>query len=79
MVGILSCGLQWTMVHTFMSIPDHGLWTKGTNKLYIHRVKLLSLNFRYNVMLQITINRDKEVEHCMVILYYDVVFLLNNL
>ena len=32
-----SCGVGWTLLHQFLRLPDHGLWRKGSNKLYIHR------------------------------------------
>jgi predicted MPP superfamily phosphohydrolase len=36
-VGLLSLGLNWTMIGAFGSMPDHGLWAKGANRLYVHR------------------------------------------
>jgi uncharacterized protein len=36
-VGLVSLGKPWTFVRATTSIPDHGLWAKGTNRLYIHR------------------------------------------
>ena len=35
--GFLWCGLQWTFLNKFLNLPDHGLWKKGSNQLYIHR------------------------------------------
>jgi predicted MPP superfamily phosphohydrolase len=36
-VGLLSLGSDWTFVRGFTSIPDHGLWTRGRDRLYVHR------------------------------------------
>lgn len=36
-VGLVSLGLNWTMIGGFGSMPDHGYWSKGTNRLYVHR------------------------------------------
>jgi hypothetical protein len=36
-VGLLSLGLSWTFVRGLTSIPDHGFWARGTDRLYVHR------------------------------------------
>lgn len=37
-VGLLSLGLSWTFLRVFGdSMPDHGFWARGTDRLYIHR------------------------------------------
>jgi predicted MPP superfamily phosphohydrolase len=36
-VGLLSLGLAWTVVRGFASMPDHGLWARGRDRLYVHR------------------------------------------
>ncbi len=36
-VGLLSLGLNWTAIGAASSIPDHGLWSQGRNRLYVHR------------------------------------------
>lgn len=36
-LGLLSLGLPHTVVSAFTKIPDHGLWAKGVNRLYVHR------------------------------------------
>jgi len=36
-VGLLSLGLSWTMLRLFVKMPDHGLWARGTDRLYVHR------------------------------------------
>jgi predicted MPP superfamily phosphohydrolase len=36
-VGFVSLGLPWTLMRLFAKIPDHGLWSRGVDKLYVHR------------------------------------------
>lgn len=36
-VGLLSLGLPYTMMRVFVKMPDHGLWARGTDRLYVHR------------------------------------------
>jgi predicted MPP superfamily phosphohydrolase len=36
-VGLLSLGLRWTVVRGLSKIPDHGLWARGRDRLYVHR------------------------------------------
>jgi predicted MPP superfamily phosphohydrolase len=36
-VGFVSLGLPHTMMRLFARIPDHGLWSRGTDRLYVHR------------------------------------------
>ena len=36
-VGLLSLGLPWTVLRGLSSIPDHGLWARGRDRLYVHR------------------------------------------
>lgn len=36
-VGLLSLGLPFTMMRLFTPSPDHGLWTRGSDRLYVHR------------------------------------------
>jgi predicted MPP superfamily phosphohydrolase len=36
-LGLLSVGLAWTFVSLFTSIPDHGFWARGQDRLYVHR------------------------------------------
>jgi predicted MPP superfamily phosphohydrolase len=36
-VGFVSLGLPWTLMRLFAKIPDHGLWARGSDKLYVHR------------------------------------------
>lgn len=36
-IGLLSLGLPWTLLRLFARAPDHGLWARGTDRLYVHR------------------------------------------
>jgi uncharacterized protein len=36
-VGLLSLGLDWTFLRLFRNLPDHGLWARGSDRMYIHR------------------------------------------
>jgi uncharacterized protein len=36
-VGLLSIGLPHTIVSAATSMPDHGLWARGRDRLYVHR------------------------------------------
>jgi predicted MPP superfamily phosphohydrolase len=36
-VGLVSLGLPWTMMRLFVSVPDHGFWARGSDRLYVHR------------------------------------------
>jgi predicted MPP superfamily phosphohydrolase len=36
-LGLLSLGLPFTVMRLLMAAPDHGLWARGTDRLYVHR------------------------------------------
>jgi hypothetical protein len=36
-LGLLRVGLPHTVVSALTQIPDHGLWARGTDRLYVHR------------------------------------------
>jgi len=36
-VGLLSLGHDKTVISALSDIPDHGLWARGTDRLYVHR------------------------------------------
>ena len=36
-LGLLWLGLEATFVSAFTSLPDHGFWALGKNRLYVHR------------------------------------------
>jgi predicted MPP superfamily phosphohydrolase len=36
-VGLVSLGLPHTMMRAFVKMPDHGLWARGRDRLYVHR------------------------------------------
>jgi hypothetical protein len=36
-VGLVSLGLDWTLMRVFVKAPDHGFWARGNDRLYVHR------------------------------------------
>jgi len=36
-VGLVSLGLDWTLMRAFVKAPDHGFWARGSDRLYVHR------------------------------------------
>jgi hypothetical protein len=36
-VGLVTFGAPWTFVSALTKIPDHGLWARGHDRLYVHR------------------------------------------
>ncbi len=36
-LGLVTLGLPWTFLTPFPSLPDHGLWARGQERLYVHR------------------------------------------
>ena len=36
-LGLVSLGLDWTIVRGLSSSPDHGFWARGMDRLYVHR------------------------------------------
>ena len=36
-VGLLSLGMKLTAIGALSSVPDHGFWSRGTDRLYVHR------------------------------------------
>ncbi len=38
-VGLLSLGLPSTFVSLMSKIPDHGMWARGRDRLYVHRAQ----------------------------------------
>jgi hypothetical protein len=36
-LGLLRLGIQSTIIRLFTEIPDHGLWARGPDRLYVHR------------------------------------------
>jgi predicted MPP superfamily phosphohydrolase len=36
-LGLVSFGLPWTFVSMVSKLPDHGLWARGKDRLYVHR------------------------------------------
>jgi len=38
-LGLISLGLRGTFVSLFSKIPDHGMWARGADRLYVHRAQ----------------------------------------
>jgi predicted MPP superfamily phosphohydrolase len=36
-LGLVSFGLQWTILRALTRSPDHGFWARRTDRLYVHR------------------------------------------
>jgi predicted MPP superfamily phosphohydrolase len=36
-LGLLSLGFSHTIVSAATSMPDHGVWARGRDRLYVHR------------------------------------------
>jgi hypothetical protein len=36
-VGLVSLGAAWTFIGGLSGMPDHGFWSRGTDRLYVHR------------------------------------------
>ncbi|APR82487.1 putative phosphoesterase [Minicystis rosea] len=36
-LGLVSLGAVWTVLRLFVDMPDHGLWARGPDRLYVHR------------------------------------------
>lgn len=36
-LGLVSLGGSWTALQLFVKMPDHGLWARGPDRLYVHR------------------------------------------
>lgn len=36
-IGLVSLGGSWTALQLFVKMPDHGLWARGPDRLYVHR------------------------------------------
>jgi uncharacterized protein len=36
-LGLVSLGAPWTLLRLFADMPDHGLWARGPDRLYVHR------------------------------------------
>ncbi len=55
-LGLVSLGLNWTTIGGLMRIPDHGLWSRGTCRLYVHRA-----NGHYGFPLRIGVPAEESV------------------
>jgi predicted MPP superfamily phosphohydrolase len=36
-LGLVSLGVPHTVLRLFVDVPDHGLWARGRDRLYVHR------------------------------------------
>ncbi|MCB9796697.1 MAG: metallophosphoesterase [Alphaproteobacteria bacterium] len=36
-LGLVSLGLDWTVVSGIFGMPDHGFWARGVDRMYVHR------------------------------------------
>ena len=60
-LGLVSLGLQWTSIGGFLRIPDHGLWSRGTTHMYVHRA-----NGHYGFPLRIGVPAEESVLRLLV-------------
>jgi predicted MPP superfamily phosphohydrolase len=60
-LGLVSLGLDWTVIGAFAGIPDHGAWARGRDRLYVHRA---SGHYGFPLRLGVPIEESVlEVEH----------------
>lgn len=57
-VGLVSLGLPGTFLSLVSSIPDHGLWARGRDRLYVHRA-----NGHYGFPLRLGVPAEESVLH----------------
>jgi uncharacterized protein len=57
-VGLVSLGLPWTFLSAVSSIPDHGLWARGRDRLYVHRA-----NGHYGYPIRLGVPAEESVLH----------------
>jgi predicted MPP superfamily phosphohydrolase len=57
-VGLVSLGLQGTFLSAVSSMPDHGLWARGTDRLYVHRA-----NGHYGFPIRLGVPAEESVLH----------------
>ncbi|MBC8074060.1 MAG: metallophosphoesterase [Deltaproteobacteria bacterium] len=57
-VGLLSLGLPHTFLSMVSSIPDHGLWARGRDRLYVHRA-----NGHYGYPIRLGVPAEESVLH----------------
>jgi predicted MPP superfamily phosphohydrolase len=60
-LGFVSLGLDWTVIGAFGRMPDHGAWSRGRDRLYVHRA---SGHYGFPLRLGVPIEESVlEVEH----------------
>lgn len=57
-VGLVSLGLAGTFLSAVSSIPDHGLWSRGRDRLYVHRA-----NGHYGFPIRLGVPAEESVLH----------------
>lgn len=57
-VGLVSLGLSWTFLSATTKIPDHGLWARGRDRLYVHRA-----NGHYGYPIRLGVPAEESVLH----------------
>jgi predicted MPP superfamily phosphohydrolase len=55
-LGLVSLGLNWTTIGGFFGIPDHGFWSRGSDRMYVHRA-----NGHYGFPLRIGVPAEESV------------------
>lgn len=55
-LGLVSFGLDWTTIGGLSGIPDHGLWRRGRDRMYVHRA-----NGHYGFPLRIGVPSEESV------------------
>ena len=55
-IGLVSLGLDWTTIGGLSRVPDHGFWSRGTDRLYVHRA-----NGHYGFPLRIGVPAEESV------------------
>ncbi len=60
-IGLVSLGLDWTVIGGIAGMPDHGAWARGRDRLYVHRA---SGHYGFPLRLGVPIEESVlEVEH----------------
>jgi predicted MPP superfamily phosphohydrolase len=55
-LGLISLGLDWTTVGAIFGVPDHGFWSRGRDRMYVHRA-----NGHYGFPLRIGVPAEESV------------------
>ena len=55
-VEVTNDGLNWTTLGSWAGIPDHGLWARGADRMYVHRT-----NGHYGFPLRVGVPAEESV------------------